>query len=132
MQHLAAFVLKLSTIMILAEHLVKEVSIIEVILLINRRRIVFDNLFVVILQQLMPTLHDTWISVDVWLQKLLWVYTLQRSLSFIHLWKSASLKQAAALPGRQLFVAKRFQIIYVSLWSCRPDGYWGNLCLLSR
>jgi propanediol utilization protein len=45
--------------MILAEHLVKEVSIIEVILLINRRRIVFDNLFVVILQQLMPTLHDT-------------------------------------------------------------------------
>jgi hypothetical protein len=59
MQHLAAFVLKLSTIMILAEHLVKEVSIIEVILLINRRRIVFDNLFVVILQQLMPTLHDT-------------------------------------------------------------------------
>lgn len=59
MQHLAAFVLKLSTIMILAEHLVKEVSIIEVILLINRRRIVFDHLFVVILQQLMPTLHDT-------------------------------------------------------------------------
>lgn len=65
MQHLAAFVLKLVPIVVLTEHLVKEVSVIIFVFLVHRGGMVLDHFFVIVLEQFVPALGDARVRVDV-------------------------------------------------------------------
>ena len=64
-QYFAAFVLKLVPIVVLTEHLVKEVSVVIFVFLVHRGGMVLDNLFVVVLEQFVPALGDACVRVDV-------------------------------------------------------------------